>query len=166
MVMSLSWGSNTTAARQVSANMDRVIEHLACAVNNLIRFFHPLNAVSDAQTKQTDEDASEKLRRQLKTVLSLDECYTLATLILGKTRVASTIAESPQVVVRQGSVELVDGDELRDDDDEDGAPQQMELVPALADVFRFGFRAKTVLGPSKHIWDFINRATRKISPGD
>jgi hypothetical protein len=44
--------------------------------------------------------------------------------------------------------------------------EESALIPAVIDVIALGFRSKTVLGPKKHVWDFVHRVVRKFKPGE
>ena len=151
-------------------DMDGIIEHLASAVNALIRFFHPPSTAPaasetelDASLRTSEDDASVQLRRQLRSVQSVDECQSLAALVLGKSRVQhSPHDDGEEHVIALALPERADSVTAAAEEETDASH---ELVPALLEVFRLGFHAKAALGPNKHIWDFISRATRKLTAG-
>ena len=44
--------------------------------------------------------------------------------------------------------------------------EESALIPAVLDIILLGFCSKTVLGPKKHVWDFVHRVVRKIKPSE
>jgi hypothetical protein len=151
----LSCSQVTILTASTVKEIDKMIEILASAVNKLIRFYYPLDQPTEADsTRSSDDETSREARRMLKSELSVDDCHTLAALLLGNDRTMSLLSsKSPSSF--SFSADL---DHHADDD-------STCLVPALLSIFSFGFRAKMALGPKKHVWDFVHRAARQMTPG-
>lgn len=152
----LSCSQVTILTASIVKEIDKMIEILASVVNKLIRFYYPLDQPTEADsTRSSDDEISREARRMLKSELSVDDCHTLAALLLGNDRTMSLLS-SKYPSSFSFSADL---DHHADDD-------STCLVPALLSIFSFGFRAKMALGPKKHVWDFVHRAARQMTPGD
>ena len=87
------------------------------------------------------------IKRRASTVSEWDTC---AVLLFGEERVVRSFPARP--------LPRLSGN----DDDSDSTAKQIPLSTAFIDVLSYGFRAKNIFGPNRHVWDFIHKATQSM----